>query len=767
MKYRKLKRAAGIILSTVMLVGILAGCSGKGATKTDSPNSDGGTEEGGSTQESGKPVMGRFLETDIEFPVPLGNIYDMKKQSDGSIRIIISNADNEHLEVWDSKDAGANWEKAYDFPDELQNDDGYIDYTVLSSEGQALCAFNEFEDDDNVKTVLYLLSKEGNASKVAFELPSSEEKYRNMILGLQFLDNDQVLLTDINDTVYQVKLSDGSVKYTYELQESPGTYVVGNKMVVQSGAGLSIYDTQTGEAQATEEALQSSVGENGLIHAVDTTDAGESFYYLSSSGLYHYKFGGSITEQLIDGGMNSLGAPAFYPIALTMMDEQNLLVAANDPYAVSGLGISLLKYTYSADIPAKPEKELKIYSLYENKEIGQAISSYQKKNTDVYVNYQVGLTEENAMTVSDALKTLTTEIMAGKGPDVLVLDGMPVDTYIEKGILQDLSSVVAEDEDNYFSNILNTYKGEKGLCAIPARFTIPMAEGGSAYYNPGEDFDTFTARKDVLKNMDPKSVVEKFWYSCSAAWKKDDGTLDQTKMTDFLTKLKNAYGEYDSSIADASTKVFSNTTTGGPETIDERRTESLGWGELELAGGVLNVNIGLCNKMDYGMTKAILEKVENGAYGLMPGQAEKVFVPTMIMGISSKSGQPETAEQFVKYLFAKDAQVISQSGGFPVQKEAFLSVIDGHQYEGKDISMGVGGVGLGEDEIITYEMSPTPQEEIDKFTDLVESLTTPALQDDVIKEAVTEQGTKVLKGEQSPEEAVNEIMQKVKIYLAE
>lgn len=767
MKYRRLRRAAGIILSAVLLVGTLAGCSGKGETQTDSPNRDGGTEEGSSSQQSGETVMGRFLETDIEFPVVLGNVYDMKKQSDGSIRVIISNADNEHMEVWESKDGGANWEKAYDFPDELQGDEGYVDYAALSSDGQAVCAFNEFDDDDNIKTVLYLLSKEGNAGKVDFELPSSEDAYRNMILKLQFLDNDQVLVRDVNETIYQVNLSDGSVKYTYELQESPEMFLAGSKMVVQSGAGLSIYDTQTGEVQATEEALQSSVGENGLIHAVDTTDAGESLYYLNSSGLYHYKFGGSITEQLIDGGMNSLGAPSFYPIALTVMDEQNLLVAASDPYAVSGLGISLLKYTYSADIPAKPEKELKIYSLYENKEIGQAISSYQKKNTDVYVNYQVGLTDENAMTVSDALKTLTTEIMAGKGPDVLVLDGMPVDTYIEKGILQDLSSVVAEDENNYFTNILGTYKGEKGLCAIPARFMIPMAQGGSAFYNPGEDFDTFTARKDVFKNMDPQTVVGKFWYSCGAAWKKEDGTLDQAKMTDFLTKLKNAYGEYDSSIADASGKVFTSGTTGRAETTDEQGVEELNWGELEMAGGVWNVNVGLSNKMDYGRTKAILERVENGAYGLMPGQAENVFVPTVIMGISGKSNQPETAEQFVKYMFTKDAQIISQSKGFPVQKEAFLSVIDGHQYEGKEIGVGIGGVGLAEDDSIYYEAAPTPEEEIKKFTELVESLTTPALQDDVIKEAVTEQGTKVLKGEQSPEEAVNEIMQKVKIYLAE
>jgi len=823
MRNRKLRRAVGVILSAVLFVVTLAGCSGKGETQTDSPNGEEGLKESNRTQESGERVMGRFLEADVEFPAPIGKVYDMKKQSDGSIRIIISNADNGHMEVWDSKDVGANWEKAYDFPDELQNEDvGYVDEAVLSAEGQAVCVFSNTEGD-GVKPMLYLLSKEGNASKVDFELPErtqndkqstvsssfevneddlkddqnepseedessadgeledaksseaeeSEDDFTvgNLITEIQFVGNDQVLVSDLTDNIYQVNLSDGSVKYTYEFgdgeQAVQTPYIVGNKMITVGGGGVSIYDTQTGEAQASDEALQNNVFKNGMIHAVDTTDGGESFYYLDG-GLYHYKFGGSIMEQLIDGEMSSLGAPAFYPIALTMMDDQNLLVAANDPYAVSGLGISLLKYTYSADTPAKPEKELKVYSLYENKEIGQAINSFQKKNTDVYVNYQVGLTEENAMTVSDALKTLTTEIMAGKGPDVLVLDGMPVETYIEKGILLDLSSMIAEDEDNYFSHILGTYKTEKGLCAIPARFMIPMAQGGSAYYNPGEDFDTFTARKDLLKNMDPKSVVEKFWYSCGAAWKKEDGALDQAKITDFLIKLKNAFGEYDSSTEDVGTKVFGSTITGGPETVDERRQETLGWGELELAGGILNVNIGLCNKMDYGMIEAILKRVENGNFGLMPGQAENVFVPTMIMGISSKSTQTEAAQQFIKYLFGKDAQIISQSGGFPVQREAFLSVIDGNQYEGQeDLSMAFSGAGMAEGDYISYMAKPTPQEEIDKFTELVESLTTPALQDDVIKETVIEQGTKVLKGEQTPEEAVNEIMQKVKIYIAE
>ena len=77
------------------------------------------------------------------------------------------------------------------------------------------------------------------------------------------------------------------------------------------------------------------------------------------------------------------------------------------------------------------------------------------------------------------------------------------------------------------------------------------------------------------------------------------------------------------------------------------------------------------------------------------------------------------------------------------------------------------GAGISEDESLSYEMEPTPQDAIDKITNLAESLTTPAFRDDVIKETVAEQGMKVLKGEIQPQEATNAIMQAVNIYLAE
>jgi len=805
MNHKTIKQIMGILLSVLLVCGTLAGCSGKGQEEING-SANKNTPGTNTKEEDGERAMGRFLEEEMDTGVVFGNIYDMKKLEDGTLRILGADGDNGQKGAWDSKDQGVSWEKAYDFPTELQDsDEGYMEYAALSSDGQAVCAYNQIQKGSGILSVLYLLDKEGKGSRIDYTFPQSSgessmaksfvvsdddleggaskdtneadaapeedtentgKSVSNLILDIQFLGNDQILAKDMSDTVYQISIADGSLKHTYEFDGSIDThqvYVSGKKMLVFTSSEVLLYDTETGEQLPVEETLQKGTAEAGLFQAMDSINEGESVYGLASGGLYHYKFGGSVMEQLIDGSMTSMGAPSFYPIALTMLDEQNLLVAANDGNSDSPTGIALLKYTYSADTPAKPDKELKVYSLYDNREMRQSISRFQKEHTDIYVNYQAAMSEENAVNVSDALKTLTTEIMAGKGPDLLILDGMPVKTYIEKGILKDVSSLIGKDGD-YFEKILKAYQDEQGqICAAPARFMLPIAQAGSAYYTPGQDFDSFTENKDVFAGMEPKPVVEKFWYTCGVAWQKEDGTLDAAKITDFLTKLKNAYGEYEASMDDMDMTV-GFTMDGNTEEIGK---VSFSYGDFDLAFGRTNINIGLLGKLDYGMMSAVNKKLQDGDYGLMPGQAENVFVPSMIMGISSKSNQAETAEQFLTYLFSQESQKISQSGGLPVEKEAFRSVIDGHQYRDYESLVCVGSSGDNMDEVLDYAMSPTPEEEIKKFTDLAESLTTPALRDDVIKDVVSEQGEKVLKGEISPEEATEAIMQKVNIYLAE
>ena len=63
----------------------------------------------------------------------------------------------------------------------------------------------------------------------------------------------------------------------------------------------------------------------------------------------------------------------------------------------------------------------------------QAASMFQLAHPDVRVELIDGQTEAGSTTVSDTIRALNTELLSGNGADVLVLDGLPADAYIEKG----------------------------------------------------------------------------------------------------------------------------------------------------------------------------------------------------------------------------------------------------------------------------------------------------------------------------------------------
>lgn len=735
MKYKGFRRMICILLSAALVFTILAGCEKKGTS--DSSDGTGGDDSGGR-------AMGRYMEEELSLPAEFSSIYDMKKLEDGSIRVAGCSEDRES--VWETKDLGISWEKVYDFPEEIQDD---VRDTAVSSGGRVACVYDECSDAD-MKEIFYLMEPDGTFGRIPFELPQAEKLYVNLVRQILFVGNDRLLICDDQGIFYLVNVADGSVVRTFEFGNSENMYVafaMGKMLLFQSISEVLLYDSETGEQQSPGEAMQNGLTESGMIRAADTLDAGESIYYVTEQGMYHYRFGGSVVEQLIDGELNSLGSFSVDVGSLLMLEERNLLAAKSDGNEEAGSKAGILKFAYSEDTPAKPDKELKVYSLYEDNSIRQAVGGFQKEHADVYVHYEAALSGEDGMTVSDALKTLTTEIMAGKGPDVLVLDGMPIETYAEKGILRDLSSVIEENKEEYFEDVRNAYRNKEELCAVPTRFLIPMVQAGSAYYVPGEDFDTFTRRVGALENMEPEEVISRFWYSSSAAWKKEDKTLDESKVQEFFEGLKRAYGD-------------------PPEGAEEKEDSALPGtdimqGDFRLLAGTWKISAGLFGaNPDYKFLLAVTEHLDGGDFGCMPGQAEHVFVPSVTVGISSKGSQPEAAEQFVKYLFSGEMQKISQGSGLPVQKEAFRSTIDGHQYEGNTSWVDL-------EEGIRFELAPRTEEEIQRLMGLAESLKTPALQDEVIKEAVLEQGEKVLGGETDPKEAAAAVAQKVNLYLAE
>ena len=120
---------------------------------------------------------------------------------------------------------------------------------------------------------------------------------------------------------------------------------------------------------------------------------------------------------------------------------------------------------------------------------------------------------------------LNTEIMAGTGPDVLLLDGISEDTYIERGMLENLSGVLKDER--YPAKYQRCISKEDGsIYTMPVKFGIPMIEGNKDIIAGITDL---TTEADAAENQKDSYGKLKFFssFSISPSWL-IQGTIDNS-----------------------------------------------------------------------------------------------------------------------------------------------------------------------------------------------------------------------------------------------
>ncbi len=163
-----------------------------------------------------------------------------------------------------------------------------------------------------------------------------------------------------------------------------------------------------------------------------------------------------------------------------------------------------------------------------------------------------GKTEDGAVTTTDALKTLNTEIMADNGPDVLILDGIPAATYMERGLLADISGIV--EEAGLLKNIQDAYETEEGsIYQIPARFAMPVLFGTEENLSEITDLsslaDIVEANQSVYTESfypsaacaTPQYLLHMLFETSAPAWIKEDGQLQEEQIRAFFEDAGRIY----------------------------------------------------------------------------------------------------------------------------------------------------------------------------------------------------------------------------------
>src|SRR5699024_5786651 len=107
-------------------------------------------------------------------------------------------------------------------------------------------------------------------------------------------------------------------------------------------------------------------------------------------------------------------------------------------------------------------------------------------------------------------RTLNTELLAGDGPDVLVLDGADAETFAASGLLADLSAV-AEGADLY-DFVAAGYTGADGTVPmLPGRFSVPVmcgAAGSLDGVSTLDDVAALVAQRPARPGADDWTALE-------------------------------------------------------------------------------------------------------------------------------------------------------------------------------------------------------------------------------------------------------------------
>ena len=821
---RKIKRwkqgiaVAGVIALTGSLFAGCGGVDGKNSGskgKTGSSNQAGNADtadlvnvntdnsDGKKTKDESTKAMGRFLENDLTVPENSQFLRDVKVLDSGALRMVYySTADNCYYAA-DSADNGETWTNGKSLEELLglkENLGEYISVVSAAADGSifvgadlspdrdnenAQTTADSGEEDsayDNLKMEFFYLSPDGNVQKV----DTGDTIQSSYTFQACFTENGTVLIVDPGNGVAEINPSDGSLVRRYEegiRVDFIGT--AGKMLFTIQDQTLHGYDLDTGKPLDNISALTEQIQSDEQDVNWTTTssfplmflkgDEDNSLFYIDHTGVYRYVLGGSTVEQIIDGSLNSLSSPDTGTVAWGQDSDGNFYVGCN-----AGEDIRIYSYVYSKDTPTTPDTELTVYSLKDSNFIKQAAVLFQKKYPDIYVNIEAGMSGDDSVTDTDALKVLNTEIMAGTGPDVLLLDGISEDTYIERGMLENLSGVL-KDED-ILPNIKDAYTKEDGsIYTMPVKFGIPMIEGNKDIIAGITDLtteaDAAESQKDSygkLKffssfSISPSGMIQGTIDNSTPAWMNEDGTLKEDALKEYLEQVNRIWQTQKDAIEETKKAYqmgddWANSDRSGYTNIAGSITDLLVKVNTVAAGGLLSpeglVYLDSAKKVDPDLD-----------YRLLNGQSENCFYPRSIVGISAKASEKEAAEKFVKFLFEEESQRASNDEGLAVNSKVYEDMA--YWKMGKSSGDTIGSIGTsydtGDGNIKQLEMDEIiPEDEaIQNIMDLGKTLTVPAKSNQIIRNAVTESGEKYLNGETGLDDAVKEIMQEVNLYLSE
>ncbi|OAS14832.1 ABC transporter substrate-binding protein [Paenibacillus oryzisoli] len=315
--------------------------------------------------------------------------------------------------------------------------------------------------------------------------------------------------------------------------------------------------------------------------------------------------------------------------------------------------------------PAGVKRTITFSSYYDEDYLHEAEKKYEAMhpNIDIQMAYAHPKGNDANWETDEEkyMKSINTQMLAGKGPDMLVIDELPMAQYVNKNMLVNLSDIMAKDstfkKEDYFNNILDNSKVNGSLFGMPLSFYLFGMFGDQA------------AIEKSAVTFDDKSWTWNQFLQAAKSMKKQGGHpyvlgyYTGGLLNEMFHESYTKFVDEGKKKASFDSEPFVSLMKQVKQMADENIISPTGsYDAFFTIDNISSINSFILSSAAYSKTK--LYSLPKGE-GVQPGG---YFLPRQKIGINAKSQVKNEAWDYLKFL-SSDAVLM---GGFPLNKKAYL-----------------------------------------------------------------------------------------------
>ena len=715
-----------------------------------------------------------------------GNLLDMAYVGDeavilgndnGSLKYLTGSADSD---IWD--------ENIIDDIDESK-DKAYVSAACVDTDGTVYSAVYSYKMENNEIV-------DGSTEIRRYDASEEQNLSGKYDVVLEGIGNEITGMCRVkDDDSYYLLTSDGLVKYDgsgkliaqYDESNSRDfvvadkVYLLSDQKMVELDNDLNVISESSEIYDNLKEDIDETIAKEDSTYSngkkILKADSENNLYILTDRALYKMSSEGEGITVILDdtdGYENSTNTVLQVVLCadryITIDSEHNVSV-----YAVN-----------DGTVTAVEKQEITLWSLRYAPFVEQAVDTFNNISNSITVKYEYGVSDDNGVTIKDAVNALNTELLAGKEPDVILTDGLNINSYIDNGAFLDLTDLETEIQKKYsncLDKVMDTYRMGDKVYAIPSRVTFQAViepDGISGKLNYISDFQDYIDNSEVpkvgndLDIYDWTILFEDFYPQYLNDFIKDEKFDTETFKT-FLEELHTLWKTLESRTSQESFDKWENDKIEGegyerqfswrfvPLVDYEYSGQSIAVGSIE-ATETIKAAYGYRIDKDDG-THYIKD---DHTFRALVHNGNTLYTPIETLAINSNTEKADAAKTFIMKQFDKELQFLYV--GDPYYTIGLPVNLDDWEYEeyvltegGKYVS-GTPGTYAG---YVAGYNSMLEDDDLIKCFEILKGLDTPVNDDIQVRNIIEEGIDDYMNDKKSLDDTVKDIDNQLGIYFSE